>query len=81
MTPLYTLLRCLPAALVLIACGCGLAALWSPMARPTAPSLVGRPRDRRRTAGGSTDASMARGSGAPLVGGAPSETQAWRRTV
>jgi hypothetical protein len=30
MEPLYTLLLCLPAALVLIACVCGLAALWSP---------------------------------------------------
>jgi len=35
MAPLYTLLLCLPAALVLIACGGGLAALWSPTARPT----------------------------------------------
>jgi hypothetical protein len=28
MTPVVTLLLCLPAALVLIACGCVLAVLW-----------------------------------------------------
>jgi hypothetical protein len=32
MVPLYTLLLCLPTVLVLIACGCGLAALRSPKA-------------------------------------------------
>jgi hypothetical protein len=35
MEPLYTLLLCLPTSLVLIACGCGLAVLWSPATRPT----------------------------------------------
>jgi hypothetical protein len=30
MEPLYTLLLCLPAALALIACGCGVALLWAP---------------------------------------------------
>lgn len=28
MEPFYTLLICLPAALALIACGCGVAVLW-----------------------------------------------------
>jgi hypothetical protein len=49
MAPLYTLLLCLPAALVLIACVCGLAALWSPTAQPTTHQTVGRPRGRRST--------------------------------
>jgi hypothetical protein len=31
---LYTLLLCLPAALVLIACGCGVAVLWPVTPRP-----------------------------------------------
>ena len=47
MEPLYTLLLCLPAALVLIACVCGLAALWSPTARPTDRPMAGRQRGRR----------------------------------
>jgi hypothetical protein len=46
MTPLYTLLLCLPAALVLLVCGCGLAALWSPAAQPTDRLKVGRQRGR-----------------------------------
>jgi len=47
MAPLYTLLLCLPAVLVLIACVCGLAALWSPTARPTNHQTVGRQRGGR----------------------------------
>jgi hypothetical protein len=46
MEPLYTLLLCLPAALVLIACGCGLAALGFPTARPPEHPPVGRQRGR-----------------------------------
>jgi hypothetical protein len=34
MEPFYTLLICLPAVLVLIACGCGVAVLWPPVTRP-----------------------------------------------
>jgi hypothetical protein len=44
MAPLYTCFLCLPAALVLIACGCGLAALWSPTARPTTHQTAGKQR-------------------------------------
>jgi hypothetical protein len=47
MAPLYTLLLCLPAALVLIACVCGLAALWAPTPRPTIHQTVSRQRGRR----------------------------------
>jgi hypothetical protein len=50
MTPLYTLLLCLPAALVLIACICGLAALWAPTTRSTNHPTVGRRRGRRHAA-------------------------------
>jgi hypothetical protein len=50
MEPLYTLLLCLPAALVLIACVCGLAVLWSPTARPTDHLTVGGQRGKRRVA-------------------------------
>ena len=35
MDPLVTLLLCLPAALALIACACGVAVLGAPAARPT----------------------------------------------
>ncbi len=49
MTPVYTLLLCLPAALVLIACGCGLAVLGPPAARPTEYPTRGRRRGRRRS--------------------------------
>ena len=49
MAPLYTLLLCFPAVLVLIVCVCGLAALWSPTAPPTTHPTVGRPRGRRST--------------------------------
>ncbi len=35
MTPLYTVLLCLPAGLALIIAVCGLAVLWSPPARAT----------------------------------------------
>jgi hypothetical protein len=44
MVPLYTLLLCLPAALVLIVCVGGLAALWAPTVRPIQPQTVGRQR-------------------------------------
>jgi hypothetical protein len=47
MKPLYTLVLCLPAALALIACGCGVAVLWSPAARPADHSTVGRRQSRR----------------------------------
>ena len=47
MAPLYTLLLCLPAVLMLIACVCGLAALWSPTTQPTHHQTVGRPRGGR----------------------------------
>jgi hypothetical protein len=42
MEPFYTLLICLPTALALIACGCGVAVLWSPTAQPTGHPTVGR---------------------------------------
>ncbi len=42
MTPGYTLLLCLPAALVLLACACGLAVLGPCAARPTAHSTPHR---------------------------------------
>jgi hypothetical protein len=50
MEPLYTLLLCLPAALVLIACVCGLAVLWSPATQPADHLTVGRRRGRRSAA-------------------------------
>jgi hypothetical protein len=34
MTPIATLLLCLPAALVVIVCMCGVAVLWPSTARP-----------------------------------------------
>jgi hypothetical protein len=37
MEPISTLLLCLPAALVLIACGCGVAVLWPPAAQSVDP--------------------------------------------
>jgi len=49
MTPVYTLLLCLPAALVLIACVCGVAVLWPPVARPAEHPRVGRCRGRRNS--------------------------------
>jgi hypothetical protein len=49
MEPLYTLLLCLPAALVLIACGGGLAALRSPTVQSTARPMGSSQRDRRST--------------------------------
>jgi hypothetical protein len=64
MAPLYTLLLCLPAALVLVACVCGLAALWSPAAQPTDRPTVGRQRGRRSAAGGGTDVHISRVQGA-----------------
>jgi hypothetical protein len=49
MTPVVTLLLCVPAALVLIACGCGVAVLWPSTARPAES-----PTGRRRCGGQST---------------------------
>jgi hypothetical protein len=49
MEPFYTLLICLPAVLVLIAYGCGVAALWPPTARPDDHSTVGRRHGRRHS--------------------------------
>jgi hypothetical protein len=50
MEPFYTLLICLPAALVLIVCGCGVAVLWPPATRPADHPTVGRQRGRRSVA-------------------------------
>jgi hypothetical protein len=50
MEPFYTLLICLPAALALIACACGLAVLWSPAAQSADPSTADRRRGRRSAA-------------------------------
>jgi hypothetical protein len=47
MKPLYTLLLCLPAALGVMACACGLAVLWSPAARPPNCKTGRRGRARR----------------------------------
>ena len=48
MKPLYTLLLCLPAALALIACACGLAILGHPATRPTEHPTGGRRHGGRR---------------------------------
>ncbi len=42
MEPLYTLLLCLPAALVVITCGCSLAVLGPPAAQPAVSKTGGR---------------------------------------
>ena len=47
MEPLYTFLLCLPAALVLSACGCSVAVLWPPVTQPATPPRVGRYCGRR----------------------------------
>jgi hypothetical protein len=47
MNPLYTILLCLPAALALIACGCGAAVLWPSAACPADHRTVGRRRLER----------------------------------
>jgi hypothetical protein len=47
MEPLSTLLLCLPAVLVLLACAGGLAALGAPTAQPPEHPTVGRQRGRR----------------------------------
>jgi hypothetical protein len=47
MEPMVTLVLCLPAALVLIACGCGVVVLWPSAARPADHPAVGRRRGRR----------------------------------
>ena len=49
MEPFYTLLICLPAALVLIACACGVAVLSSPVTKPAEPPTGGRGRGGRST--------------------------------
>lgn len=46
MAPLYILLICLLAALVLIACACGVAGLSPPATRPVDHATVGRGRRR-----------------------------------
>jgi len=50
MTPLHTLLMCLPAALVLIACVGGLASLSPPAALPADHPRVGRKCNRSHAA-------------------------------
>ena len=50
MEPFYTLLICLPAALALIACGCGVAVLWPPATQSAEHPTVGRRRRGRSTA-------------------------------
>ena len=45
---MVTLVLCLPAALALIACGCGIAVLWPPAARPDDHPTVGRRRSGRK---------------------------------
>src|SRR5262245_19432979 len=50
MRPLYTLLLCLPAALALIACGCGVAVLWPSAARSADHPTVGRRHSKRHAA-------------------------------
>jgi hypothetical protein len=50
MDPVYTLILCLPAAMVFIACGCGVAVLWPPVARPADPLTIGKRRGRRNSA-------------------------------
>jgi hypothetical protein len=50
MTPLTTLLLCLPAALAVIACACGLAVLWVPAAPSADASTGGRRQGRAKRA-------------------------------
>jgi hypothetical protein len=50
MESMVTLVLCLPAALVLIACGCGVAVLWPPATRPAEHPMVGRRRGRGSSA-------------------------------
>jgi hypothetical protein len=53
MEPLYTLLLCLPAALALIACGCGVALLCGPpVTQPTEHPTASRRWGRRSAARG-----------------------------
>jgi hypothetical protein len=47
MEPMVTLVLCLPAALAVIACGCGVAVLWLPAARPDDHPVGGRRPSRR----------------------------------
>jgi|SoiMetStandDraft_2_1073263.scaffolds.fasta_scaffold317342_1 hypothetical protein len=47
MEPLYMLLLCLPAALGLIACGCGVAYFWPPAVRSADSPTGGRRRGGR----------------------------------
>jgi hypothetical protein len=50
MEPFYTLLTCLPAVLVLIACACGVAVLSPRGTRPAEAPTVGRRRGGRSSA-------------------------------
>jgi hypothetical protein len=50
MEPLYTVLICIPAALALIACGCGVAVLWPHATRPAEHPTVGKRRGGRISA-------------------------------
>ena len=53
MKPLYTLLLCLPAALALMACGCGVALLWPLKTQPAEHPMVDRRWGKRSAAKGS----------------------------
>jgi hypothetical protein len=55
MEPLYTLLLCLPAALALIACACGIAVVWPPATRPANHPTVGRRCGERKAARGAEE--------------------------
>jgi len=50
MAPPYTLLLCLPAVLVVVACVSGLAFLWPAATRPADHPTVSRRRSRRSPA-------------------------------
>ena len=49
MKPWYVLLLCLPAALAVVACVCGLAVLWSPAVQPPKHPTGGRRHGGRNT--------------------------------
>ena len=49
MEPFYTLLICLPAVLVLIACVCGMAVLWPPATQPDDHPAAGKRHSRRHS--------------------------------
>jgi len=50
MTPMATLLICIPAALLFIVCVCGVAVLWPTESRCADHPMVGRWRGRRSSA-------------------------------